>query len=731
MGTASLTNAVRVDTHPTAQPPALDLVDDIEGIRVQFSTDRETHPTRCSTDPFRFPVDTAYELPPLVLWTNELNPVIVRDSDGDVHAEITYHKNATLPHDRYTVDICSLGLKVYLRVHGEIRILPDEERGRIIDCSNAETVQLGLRSFHNSPSATVTTTDQPRDVMRALSCLGSALKTISCERSFPTLRGHPPLIERGEQFQDPAGLERTAEMASLRIEVPPTLESIYPVAPLAYYLNAVVQPGEESRLVGAGTTYSLDRGNGLEHGVAQLLKHVFTLDCITRTEGLYPISLGERTTLEKRLSDTDIEMNFAALYEQSLAEQIRSYLSIPFDLVEEFVPRWPLTADVRPIAKHLPYLPFVVASLGTVRCLPTSCSWSPRVNPPEIEAFYRTADQETASADFTRSGDLAPVTVSSTSTRSSEDNCDHALSADIHSPPDSTSIAQLWLADGYPIQGAKPTLATFQHRFDAITATTYEVAVISNDVRMEAESNVAALYGNQEQMGFDVTIHEQLSREKLREIFAEEYDLVHYVGHVDDDGLQCTDGWLDARKLETVDTRMFVLNGCRSYEQGKALIDSGAISGLCTLTNVGNTPATRIGRTVARLLNGGFSLSGVLDIIGDDFLTGQQYMIVGDPSMAVVPRHDDTSVLAEVTPTADEDEYLVDIYGYPTIRSPIGMLYAPAIGDKETYFLNSGHMTTVTASHTEVTEYLHHDRFPVRIDGSFAWSKTASLDVID
>lgn len=731
MGTPSLTTAVRVEPQPTAHPPALDLVDDIEGVRVRFATNQVAHPKRCSTAPFLFPVDVAYELSPLILWTNQRNSVIVRDTDGDVRADITYHETVDLPPGQYTVDICSLGVKIYLRIHGEIRILPDEERGRMIDCSNAETVQLGLRSFHESPTATVTTTDRPRDVMRAVSCLGSALKTTSCERSFPTLRGHPPLIERGDHFHAPSGLERTAETASVRIEVPPTLEAIYPVAPLAYYLNAVVQPGERPRLVGAGTTHPLDRGDGIEDGVAQLLKHVFTLDCITRTEGLYPIALGERTTLEKRLAETPIEIDFAALYDSSLAERIQRYLSIPFDLVEDLVPRWPLTADVRPVANHLPYLPFVVASLGTIRCLPTSCSWSPPTDPPEIEAFYRTSDSRTTRDDGTRSEAAVPLMRSGSPPRSSDDSVDRALSSDIHSPPDAGSIAQLWLADGYPMQGAKPTLAAYQHRFDALTAETYEVAVISNDTAMGAESDVAELYGRQEQMGFEVTIHEQLSREALREVFAEAYDLVHYVGHVDADGLQCTDGWLDAHTLETVKTRMFVLNGCRSYEQGNALVNGGAISGLCTVTNVGNTPATRIGRTVARLLNGGFSLSGVLDIISAESLTGQQYMIVGDPSMAIVQRHNDTSVLAEITPTSDDERYTVETYGYPSIRSPIGMLYAPVIGDKETYFLNSGHMSTVTATRTEVVEYLQHDRFPVRIDGSVTWSDAVSLDAIE
>ncbi|RRJ33759.1 hypothetical protein [Halocatena pleomorpha] len=727
MSQAVLNDAVRVVPQSGSKPPMIDLVDDIEGIRAQLSTSRRVRPARCSSTQFRFPVDVAYELSPLAVWTHQSNPILVQDDGGFVCAELMHHESASLSAGQYTIDITSLGLKVYLYVEGEVEISHTDDRGRIIDCRGAETVQLGLRSFHEVPAATVTTTDQPRDVMRALSCLGSALKTTSCERSFPTLRGHPPLFERGERFQVPGDLERTTETASLRIEVPPTLEMIYPVAPLAYYLNAVVVPGDTPCLVAGDSTIPLDRGDGVEQGGAQLLKHVFTLDCIARTEGFYPITLGERTALEQRHSDS-IAIDFATLYERSLAEQVQTYLSIPFDRVEDIVPRWPLTADVRPVGNYLPYLPFVVASLGTIRCLPMSCPWSPPSDAPEIEAFYR-AGQEAARNDGADNG-TGTSSVSGPPTRSSENGFDSAMSSVIHNPPTADSIAHLWLADGYPMQGTKPTLDAFERRFDPITATEYEVVVISNDAQMEAESDVAELYGQHERMDFDVTIREQLSRANLRELFTEEYDLVHYVGHVDADGLQCADGWLDVRTLDAVNTRIFVLNGCRSYEQGEALVERGAVSGLCTLANVGNTPATQIGRTVARLLNGGFSLSGVLDIISEDFLTGQQYMIVGDPSRAVVQRHDATSILAEITPASDNDELRVDIHGYPTIRSPVGMLYAPAI-DEETFYLNSGHMTTVTASRSEIKEYLHHDRFPVRIAGSFAWSDAVSLDSIE
>lgn len=713
---------VRAEVNLGTVPPTLDIIDDIQGIRAQLSIDRTCHLTRCSSEPFLFPIDTAYELSPMTLWTHQRNTIMVRDSDDDIHTDITNHGGVTLLPDTYLIDVCSMGIKSYLLVEGMVTIQTDENRGQVIDCSEAETVRLGLRSLHESPAATVTTTDQPRDIMRAFSCLGSSLKTTSCERSFQSLRGHPPLLKRGEQFRAPSGLERTAETASVRIEVPPTLESLYPIAPLAYYLNATVQPGDSPRLVAGETTHDLHEGEDIETWAGQLLTHLFTLDCITRTEGFYPITLGERETLEQRLeADGRDDIDFATVYDYSLPEQIQTYLSIPFETVEDLVPRWPLTAEVLPEATQLPYLPFIVDTLGKVRCIPTSRSQSPAPISPEVEAFCRNANARAAQAGLTRN--------SSNPSRAPEDTS--GISTDVHSPPETDSITQLWLGDGYPIKGAKPTLEACHRRLDANPSDAIDVAVINNDPKMQAESVVADLYGQRDRIEFDVTIYEGLSRSAVRDVLSADHDLVHYVGHVDDQGIQCDDGWLDAKTLDTVNSRAFVLNGCRSHEQGMALIEAGAIGGLCTLTNVSNTAATNIGQMVARLLNGGFSLGGALDVINEESLTGQQYMVVGDPALTIVHSQGNAPILAEITPESDDDTYMVNIYGYPCSRSPVGGPHISSISNNDTYYLHGGHHTTLTVSRTELVEYLRRKQIPVRIDGSLTWDVTDIFDSLD
>jgi hypothetical protein len=175
-------------------------------------------------------------------------------------------------------------------------------------------------------------------VLRAVSTFGSALKTTSPERSYPTLRGHPPLVELGDHLRVPDGLEPPD--TGITIEVPATRQAACVAAPLAYYLGATVEPGDRPRIVADGTEHRLDR-HDLETGVERSLKRAFLLDCVARTEGWYRTPLAARDAVEPHL-DRDL----ADLYDAPLAERLAAALALPFDAVADALPAWPLAAYV-------------------------------------------------------------------------------------------------------------------------------------------------------------------------------------------------------------------------------------------------------------------------------------------------------------------------------------------------------------------------------------------------
>ena len=80
------------------------------------------------------------------------------------------------------------------------------------------------------------------------------LKTPTCDRSYPTLRGHLPALEVGRESSVPDGIDPSAP--SIRLEVPRRLDGVLSVVPLAYYLGpgraggpaGAVVHGEDHRL---------------------------------------------------------------------------------------------------------------------------------------------------------------------------------------------------------------------------------------------------------------------------------------------------------------------------------------------------------------------------------------------------------------------------------------------------------------------------------------------------
>jgi hypothetical protein len=716
------TDQVRVE--PTTNPVGIVLIDDIQGVRVPLTTTEPVLPVPGTPTDFCFPVDVAYELETTALRIPTPVNVCVRDQAGTVVVDVPSHASETLDPAQYTVEIGALGIKTYLVVDGGLQIPSTATNGQTITVTDTEQVSLGVRSVHNQPAATITTTTDPTDAMRALSCFGASLKTTTCERSFPSLRGHPPRLELGECFEAPGSLERTPEDTPIHLEIPPTFEYLYPAASLAYYLNAAVVPSDSPQLIVDGTTHAIEHDKGYDAAVGQLLKHVFTLDCLIRTEGFYPVQLTEREQIENV-----VELDFAALYKQPLAEQVKTYLSVPFDTVAPVVPRWPLTTTITPTAAHLEALPYIVADLSYIRTPQTDGTIDEAAAAPyqePVDEFFRSPSPTTAAAPLYRG--QTSSTADQQSVRGPADSNSDSDWTRALKPAETGSITHLWLNDGYPITGAKPTLDACRRRLDAHASGPIDIAVISNDPAMHDETDVADLYGMRDRITFDITVHQERTRAAVQEILATDHDLVHYSGHVTDDGLQCTDGWLDAATLESVATRAFILNGCRSVDQGMALVEAGAIGGLCTLSGVANTPATDIGRTVARLLNTGFSLGGALDIVTDESVTGYQYMIVGDPRLTIATCNGTTPNLVEIQPR-NSGEYTVSIHGFPAASAQLGTLSMPYLGTSETYALNSGQLITKTVTTTDLRAYLDLDQLPVRLGNDLTWSNYLTTEL--
>jgi len=675
----------------------VEVFDPIERHRCTLGTASEVAPEPASPEPFSVPVDRAVSVRTDAVTLPNVLATYVRDGDATLVGQAEHESEVSLPEGEYTVELTT-SVKTYLYVEAPVTVTA-ADGGRRVEFGAETEVLVGARSRHGNPAATITTTDDPRDLMTAVSALGSALKTTSPERAYPTLRGHPPIIERGEELHVPEGIERPE--TGVCIEIPPERRYVYPVASLAYYLGAEVVPGEAPKIATEdGFEHRLDGPPGYETRVARALKRCFLLDCVVRTEGLYTVDLHERDAVE---SATGIDPE--ALYDAPLAERLATYLDVPWDAVADHVPEWKLTTHLEPTAENAEMLPFLVDDLAVIRA------------PSRASSAASAGSQRAALDEFMREGSF---------TRSAGEL---ESTPDTVTPAETDSLESAWAGEGVPAGASKPTVAAFKNRLKREPAEgDAEIALVCNDAAMGDERDaVEEVYGAREDLPLSVSVHRNLTTDELRETLAQSNDFLHYIGHIDERGFECSDGVLDAATLTEVGVGAFLLNACQSYEQGTALIEAGAIGGVVTLQEVVNEGAVEVGCTFARLLNRGFPLRAALDLAGDESVIGHQYAVLGDGGLSIAQAESGTPLVYELD--AGGEEYSLTIRSFPTSDRGIGSVIIPFLSDNDQYFLSSGTLNQFDVSEPELSELLDRENVPVVVNGELNWAHDLTLPI--
>ncbi|MHC3380689.1 hypothetical protein [Haloarcula sp. H-GB5] len=687
---------------PLDDRPGLAVIDQIERQRYRIHTPTPIALREAETDVFQYPVGDAVRIRTRAIELPTVVMVYVRDDDGAIAAEVAQFESETLPADDYVLDPLTQ-IKTYMRVEDtEVEVTVDSDRTRI-EFDSPTDLLIGARSQHDRPAATVTTTEQPADVMAAVETFGSALKAHDPERSYPTLRGHPPALEIGDTLDIPADID--SPDTGVTLELPPDLASIFVAAPLSYYLGASLAPASEPRLVtDRGFTYSLDTARGFESEVGRTLKRLFFLDCVTRTEGFHQIDLHERAAIEPY-----VDLDFESLYQRPLAEQVATYLQVPYDVIEDHIPKWRLTTHIDPVPANAEQLPYVVDDLAIVRT-----HQQQRLNQASVPAE--------AEAEFTRDDVITRAASSETGTATAE--------TDYVEPQAEDSLEQAWIGDSIPIGASKLTKAAFEHRLDRDTnAEDITIRVVQNDARMDEERQVVDdVYGTRDDLPFDVTVHDDLTTAELRTVLTTDAEFFHYIGHTEHDGFVCSDGKLDVTTVDSVGIDTFLLNACNSYNQGLALVEKGAIAGIVTLNEVLNDGAVRIGEAVARLLNCGFPLRAALTIARGESVLGGQYIVVGDGGVTVAQTKNGTPNLLDISATATG--YNVEMIAYSMDNKGLGAIIFPFFEDCQEYFLSPGSIGEFTISSSELSDFLQMQQVPVRTDENLYWSNSMELEDI-
>ena len=725
-----------IEIDPLSEAAGLTVTDHIENTQFEVYTDRAVEPRPSPESAHYFPVDASVAVETGSIEIPRVAVVETRSGDGTL---LTRGDAYAMPTATYHIGIDPAPTKLYLSFESAFSVSTTDRTTRI-DLDSLAEVTLGFRSLHQVPAGTITTPTDPESLMKAVSLLGSAIQTTSPERSFPTLRGHPPLIEPGEAFSVPERVEPPD--SGVRIVVPPTYKHLYPVVSLAYYFAAEVVPGNAPRIEGDGWAYPLEPE--FERRTAEVLRQSFHFDCLARTEGFYPVDLHERET-------TDLNLDWGRLYDLPLAKRLGEYLDVPFERVEPELPEWTLTTDVRPDPENVEMIPFIAGELSIVR--------SPETVTPALAGdddgigFFRGAGGDAPVASDAVSATLGPdefVRGSATSRSSAADGtaADGTASgvsrgagtvdergavpadADFVRPDPVDTVEHAWVGEGVPLDANKATLDAYHRRLeaDAVEQSRISVLVVCNDEQMREEGEVADLYGLRDMVQFDIEVRHDLTREEMREVLESDVDFLHYVGHVDNRGMQCTDEYLDLTAEDlNVGVSAFLLNACQSYRQGEALIHRGSRGGIVTLSDVANSPATQLGRIIARLMNSGFNLRTALHVAKRELITGHQYIVVGDGGATICQCRSGVSIVLELFKNKKEEWSLSSEF-YPNGNHGLGSVSWLNIDEADSNYYIPSQVSFEAVTKRSLIKLLDLELVPVFYNGELVWSDNLTLD---
>ncbi len=607
----------------------------------------------------------------------------------------TFTKGAepvSLPSGAHVVQF-ETNVGVYVAFNGQCRLRRRERDESItVELDGSTPVTLGFRSQVSRPRRTITVPRSLDGAASAVRYLSSAIATSTPDKSYPTLRAHPPTIEFGEAVDIPEAVFRDASFSDVSVAIPRSLGPLLVTAPLVYYLQADVSLTDEPTVsVDAPSLPEplvLGGPDRLEHGVAALLHRVFFLDCLVRNAGPYGVELNELSLLDR------LDLDLDRLYRASNAERLGAYLGADYARVVEELPDWHLGVVVEPTLEHVRAVPYLLDRLSLVQ-LPAPVAVDRRALVSEsIDQSYEPAGRQRADAP----------------------------AYDLVRNRTRLGRVQGWMADGTPVDAFRATLASFENRFayhERSEGPRSVAVVINDDSMLEEREAVERIYRRRaEELSIDVTVAESLPRAGLAEQLRSPVDFLHFIGHCDEDGLHCADGPLSVTELERTRVQTFFLNACGSFDQGMALVERGSVAGAVTLYNVLNPQATKVGTTFARLVMHGYSIELALALASRQSVMSKLYSVVGDGTHRISQLENVYPLTLEVERAAP-DELRVRFVYRPSDDS--GIVSIPTLAEISEYHL-TGNPYAITMDTSQFVESLDDSVIPVVFDGGFYWA---------
>lgn len=588
--------------------------DALEGEELLLYADREPDLRPALPELFPFPVDRAVSFDAESLSIPAYASVSVREVGGDFVAQLD--DPMELPRGSYCVDVNGV-TKVLIRVTDvEIETTGAAGSGPVeLRFDRPRTVTVGARSLHSHPEATITVPDDPAALASAVSVLGSSIKEFSPERSWPTLRGYPPRIERGDALDIPSPLVEPD--TGVEVVVRPTYADVYRLSTLAYYLGARMVIGNAPAIrLETGYVEPLPTdGVALEERSEALLRTWFFLDTLARTEGYVPSNRYEYEQV-----GPELPFYPPNLADRSMSERLMEYLEVDPETVAAYTPDWPTEAVLRPVPEAAELLPHLAHVLAPVR-------------------VRGTADP---AAD-------APVALATSPRFAPQDG--------VPNPDD----------DPLPAGTSVLTPTAYENRLRRATTSRGEVCVVAV---VDTAERAAALRRALSQPAvpggvgsWDVL--ERPDRETVESVLSDpDVDIAYCELPIDGEGVVAADGFVSLDGLDNA-PEMAVFAGTNDTEIARSTV---ANSGLSAAVAGGLQPPVQI-RGLVGLLAAGMPVAASLSL--SEYSEQTAVRLVGDPGTTLVSNNG-MALVVDTVRSISPDEHQLEYESILSLAVPMG-----------------------------------------------------------
>lgn len=479
-------------------------------------------------------------------------------------------------------------------------------------------VTLGWITPPDAPVARIVAGREPQSIADAVTAASVSLPGVhSPRRTWPNARAPAPRLVLDGNGHDPAAVDYMDSGVEVTVPETDALSYVVGTSTLAYYLGASVTVTDTTvaRLHAGREVWPLGANpEAVDRKASSWLRRIFYLDCLVRCAGPDGV----------RLREADDALAYVAgdapeLFDLDIGPRVTRYLAAR-DAVLDELPRWPEAVHVAPEPRRVPRLARYLGRLADVRL--------PRGEELTVAALSGWEPDAPVRGQSRR----VPVP---------------RIVPEAHGEAGVVG----WDAPGHP-------MGAFDARGDPANDADGDdealQVVVVHCGWQSPHGTLERWRAREDELALDVETVSRPTVDELQATLRRNVDVVHLAAHHEyDNGVKCSDGYLNAHELSGVGATAVVANCCDSERWARKAVDNGADVAVATTGPIPVVEAERDGADLAGLLSLGWCVERAVGVLREIY-DGAGWVAVGDGGVRVTKSESPTPPAVSVDTETEE-----------------------------------------------------------------------------